>query len=117
MWQRRRENMQGILTDDNGAYVKAAIIKMIKITGSITESEEDAEDKMSTYAETDEQGRFTILGIDPDEEYAVEIHIPKKDPEPAEPLLNQIETMNRCSRFDMGFDPKEKPYLLSNNLW
>ena len=109
--------MQGILRDDNGAYVEAAIIKMIKISGSDIESEEDAEDKVITYTETDEQGRFTILGIDPDAEYEVEIHIPKADPEPAEPLLSQIEIINTCSRFDMDFDPKEKPYLIKNNLW
>lgn len=70
--------MQGIVTDEKGGYVKAAIIKLIKKKDLTDEIEEGA----VTYAETDEEGRFVIQELNPDEKYIIEIHV--ESPEPAE---------------------------------
>jgi len=63
--------MQGIVTDENGAYVKAAIVKLFK-EGDLT-GEAGAE--AVTYAVTDERGRFVIQELNPDEKYMIEIHV------------------------------------------
>lgn len=62
--------MQGIVTDENGAYVKAAIVKLYKVKAADEESGAEA----ATYAETDEDGNFIIQDLNPDEKYIIEIH-------------------------------------------
>lgn len=63
--------MQGIVTDENGAYVKAAIVKLFK-EGDLTG---EAGTEAVTYAVTDERGRFVIQELNPDEKYMIEIHL------------------------------------------
>ncbi len=95
--------MQGIVKDDKGAYVKSAIVRLLKISDAVGESEEEA----VTYAETDEDGKFVIGDLGPDERYIIEVHIeipepvvkkdepveidePEPEPEPeAEPELEE----------------------------
>lgn len=89
--------MHGVVTDDKGAYVKAAIVKLIKIQDSNEESEPEA----VTYAETDEEGRFLFQELNSDEKYFIEIYVePEKNVEPEkevesikieEPESNNIE--------------------------
>ncbi|HYE67222.1 MAG TPA: hypothetical protein VEA58_01345 [Anaerovoracaceae bacterium] len=67
--------MQGVVTDDKGAYVKAAIVKLIKIRDSNEESEPEA----VTYAETDEEGRFLFQEINSDEKYFIEIYVDRSE--------------------------------------
>ena len=67
--------MQGVVTDDKGAYVKAAIVKLIKIRDSNEESEPEA----VTYAETDEEGRFLFQELNSDEKYFIEIYVDRSD--------------------------------------
>lgn len=75
--------MQGIVTDENGAYVKAAIVKLFKEGDLAGETGAEA----VTYAVTDERGRFVIQELNPDEKYMIEIHVESprqaeaKDPE------------------------------------
>lgn len=70
--------MQGIVIDERDAYVKAAIVKLFKEKDSTDENEKQT----VTYAETDEEGRFVIQELNPDEKYIIEIHV--KSPKPAE---------------------------------
>lgn len=69
--------MQGIVKDDKGAYVKSAIVRLLKISDAVGESNEEA----VTYAETDEEGRFVIGDLNPEDRYIIEVHI--EIPEPA----------------------------------
>jgi hypothetical protein len=73
----RRDTMQGIVKDDKGAYVKSAIVRLLKIRDEVGESDEEA----VTYAETDEDGKFVISDLGPDERYIIEIHIEIPEPE------------------------------------
>ena len=85
--------MQGVVTDDKGAYVKAAIVKLIKILDSNEESEPEA----VTYAETDEEGRFIFQELNSDEKYIIEIYVDrsessdKKDEEETKKEIVKIE--------------------------
>jgi len=72
--------MQGIVIDDNGAYVKAAIIKITKSNDPAGKPEAEA----VTYAETDEEGVFEIGDIDPGAKYIIEIHVKKPIPDSAD---------------------------------
>lgn len=162
--------MQGIVKDDKGAYVKSAIVRLLKISDTVGESEEEA----VTYAETDEGGRFVIGDLGPDERYIIEVHIeipepavkiaepdeiyepesedepeledemePEDEPEPEEreeepdkesesefeggiidsrnfgSTVEETIKMNLSvnSLYNIGFDPKGKPYLTKNNMW
>lgn len=67
--------MQGVVTDDKGAYVKAAIVKLIKIRDSNEEPELEA----VTYAETDEEGRFLFEELNSDEKYFIEIYVDRSE--------------------------------------
>lgn len=74
--------MQGIVTDENGAYVKAAIVKVYKFK----DTDDEADSTAVTYAETNEEGDFIIRELDPDEKYMIEVHVgapePKAEAEP-----------------------------------
>jgi hypothetical protein len=142
--------MQGIVKDDKGAYVKSAIVRLLKISDTAGESGEEA----VTYAETDEDGKFVISDLGPDERYIIEIHIeipetkavsaePEPDDEPGpvdeteteadddEPEAEIVDSLNYSSTvgetikmnlsvdslYNIGFDPKDKPYLTKNNTW
>ena len=70
--------MRGIVTDEKGAYVKAAIVTLFKEAESAGETEEEA----VTYDETDEKGRFLIQDLNPDDKYIIEVYV--RRPEPAE---------------------------------
>lgn len=61
--------MLGVVTDQEGGYVKAAVIKMFK------EQDEDSELQAVTYAMTDENGRFAVQNLDPDEKYVIEVYL------------------------------------------
>ncbi|HVI40380.1 MAG TPA: hypothetical protein VM577_06945, partial [Anaerovoracaceae bacterium] len=67
--------MQGVVIDDKGVYVKAAIVKLFKTQDSEDESDSEA----ITYALTDDDGRFVIHYLNPDEKYAIEIHVDNSD--------------------------------------
>jgi hypothetical protein len=161
--------MQGFVKDDKGAYVKSAIVRLLKISDAVGESKEEA----VTYAETDEEGRFVIGELDPEERYIIEVHIeipeppareaePEDEPEPEDEAEQEDESedeaeqeygtevydepeqetereladgiidslnfgstivetikVNLCvnSLYNIGFDPKDKPYLTKNNTW
>lgn len=152
--------MQGIVKDDKGAYVKSAIVRLLKISDAVGESGEEA----VTYAETDEDGKFVIGDLGPDERYIIEVHIEipepalkiaepeeiyepepedEEEPEPEEPeeepdrenesefaggiidsrtfgsTVDETIKMNLSvnSLYNIGFDPKDKPYLTKNNMW
>lgn len=83
------------MTDEKGAYVKAAIVRLLKAkddgAGSVT----------VTYAETDEEGRFVIQELAQNEKYIVEIRMAPEsevkeaataetEAEPAEPALAAV---------------------------
>ena len=67
--------MQGIVTDEKGAYVKAAIVRLIIAKDSDDESGAVA----VTYAETDEEGKFVIQDLNPDEKYIIEVLVESAD--------------------------------------
>jgi len=85
--------MQGVVTDSKGAYVKAAIVRLLKA------GDEGSGDVSVTYAETDEEGRFVIRDLDPDEKYIIEIDV--KLPEPA---LKNVEEAEDTKKPDEGTD-------------
>ena len=61
--------MQGIVTDEKGAYVKAAIVRLI-----IAKDSEDGSGAVAvTYVETNEEGKFVIQDLNPDEKYIIEV--------------------------------------------
>ena len=66
--------MQGIVTDVEGRYVKAAIVKLYKAQ----DSSMDSEIEQITYALTDDEGNFMIQDMDPDEKYIIEVHLENK---------------------------------------
>lgn len=68
--------MQGFVKDEKGAYVKSAIVRLLKINDTAGESKEEA----VTYAETDEEGRFVIGELNPEERYIIEVHIEIPEP-------------------------------------
>ncbi len=68
--------MQGIVTDEKGAYVKAVIVKLYREKAPTEETETEA----VTYAETDEKGRFIIQDLNPDEKYMIEIYTEIPEP-------------------------------------
>jgi len=126
--------MQGVVTDDKGAYVKAAIVKLIKVRDSNEESEPEA----VTYAETDEEGRFVFRELNSDEKYFIEICVDKKAEleEPGEDdlsgdnsIIDSLATNNMiddtirgsisiCNlNYLSGLNLKDKPYLTKSNLW
>lgn len=63
--------MLGVITDEEGRYVKAAILKMYQEKDTF----EDSEIQTITYALTDEQGKFVVQNLDPDEKYVIEIYV------------------------------------------
>lgn len=63
--------MQGIVIDEKSGTIEAAIVKIIKTQ----KSEEGNDEEAVTYARTDENGRFFIKEMDPEEEYIIEIHL------------------------------------------
>lgn len=68
--------MQGHVTDVKGTAVKAAIVKLYKKSRDGDRLDPaDGEEEAVTYAETDEEGRFLIQDLDPEEKYYIEIHI------------------------------------------
>ena len=73
--------MQGHITDEKGEYVKAAIVRLYKKCGDAEGQESNGETSVITYAETDEEGRFLIRDLDPEEIYFIEIHIDHSDAE------------------------------------
>lgn len=99
--------MQGIVKDDNGAYVKSAIVRLLKISDTIGESDEEA----VTYAETDEDGKFVISDLGPDERYIIEVHI--EIPETAvgntEPEQYDEQETNDEPEIDDEPEPDEEP--------
>jgi hypothetical protein len=76
--------MQGHITDEKGEYVKAAIFRLYKKCGNVEGQEPIDETGVITYAETDEEGRFLIRDLDPEEIYYIEIHIDHSSAESAE---------------------------------
>lgn len=99
--------MQGVVTDDKGAYVKAAIVKLIKILDSDEESEPEA----VTYAETDEEGRFIFQELNSNEKYIIEIYVDrpessdKKDEEETKKEFVKIEEPeSNCETENEGSD-------------
>lgn len=139
--------MKGVVTDENGEYVKAAVIKLFKIQDLSDEqdSDDDSETEAVTYAETDEEGRFVIRDLNPNEKYFIEIHVAlpeksggKEAPDPideaddAEEEISIIDSLesfsviddmlrgsisSRCSCNISGYDYEEKSYLKKSNLW
>jgi len=67
--------MRGVIIDEKGGTIEAAIVKIIKAQ----KSEERNEEEEVTYGRADESGRFIIRDLDPEEEYIIEIHIEKQD--------------------------------------
>ena len=63
--------MLGVITDEEGKYVKAAILKMYQEKDTF----EDSAIQTITYALTDEQGKFVVQNLDPDEKYVIEIYV------------------------------------------
>jgi hypothetical protein len=77
--------MQGFVTENKGAYVKAAIIKFTKIS-DMTDVQESGDEingdenkECVTYAETDEEGRFVIRNLNPEDRYVIEIFVEPKE--------------------------------------
>lgn len=99
--------MQGIVKDDKGAYVKSAIVRLLKISDAVGESDEEA----VTYAETDEDGKFVISDLGPNERYIIEIHI--EIPEPAvveaEPEPVYVPEQDDESEFEDEPEPEDEP--------
>lgn len=71
--------MQGILIDENGTYVNAAIVKLTKIKEFDEEADGGSEEDIVTYGKTDEAGRFTVENIDPVAEYIIEVQVAKPE--------------------------------------
>ena len=67
--------MQGVVTDEKGTKVKAAIVVLLKVK----EPEDVTEAETATYIETDEEGRFIIQDINPDDKYFIEIHVERSE--------------------------------------
>ena len=71
--------MQGVLINEKGGYVKAALVKVFKIK-DLPEDSEDKEEEV-TYTLTDESGRFVIRELDPEGNYTFEILTARTDQE------------------------------------
>jgi len=69
--------MQGVVIDEKGGTIEAAIVKIIKAQ----KSEKGIADETVTYTRTDENGRFLISDLDTNEEYIIEIHLEKPESE------------------------------------
>lgn len=69
--------MQGIIRDDKGDYVKSAIVRLLKISDAVSDSDEEA----VKYAETDEDGKFVISDLEQGERYIIEVHVEVPEPE------------------------------------
>lgn len=67
--------MQGLVTE-NGRYVKAAIIKFYEIQDS---DADNFDTETVTYAETDDEGRFVLLDLDPEASYRIEIFVERQE--------------------------------------
>ncbi|MEL7658422.1 MAG: hypothetical protein AAGU75_21230, partial [Bacillota bacterium] len=65
--------MQGVVIDEERKYVKAAVVKVFRMQDLSDDS--DTEVKAITYTWTDQNGRFVIRDLDPDEDYTIEIHV------------------------------------------
>ena len=92
--------MQGVVIDEKGGAVEAVIIRIIKAQ----ESEEVNEAEAVTYTKTDENGRFFIRNLEPEEEYIIEIH------------LNE-SGHNGANLIKPNHDLRNKLYQISNNTW
>lgn len=67
--------MQGIVTDEKGSKVKAAIVVLLKVK----DPDDESDTEIATYAETDEEGRFMIQDLNQDDKYFIEIHVDHSD--------------------------------------
>ncbi len=67
--------MEGIVTDEKGTKVKAAIVVLLKVK----EPEDISDAETATYIETDEEGRFMIQDLNPDDKYFIEIHVERSE--------------------------------------
>lgn len=74
--------MQGVINDEKGSYVNAAIIRLIKFQDHTDREDQTDEAEAVTYAETDEKGRFVIQDLNPEEKYIIEILLEKSDSNP-----------------------------------
>lgn len=110
--------MQGVVRDEKDRYVKAAIVKLFKVNDSSDDSDAEA----ITYTKTDDNGRFIIQDLNPEEKYIIEIHI--EDPV-SEPLKNDFNDENHGIKSNnedshgikSNYEIKNKPYLSHNNTW
>lgn len=139
--------MHGVLTEEEKAYVKAAIVKFIKVKALTDEQEvgEEAaletETETVTYAKTDDEGNFVIQDLDPNERYRIEIYVKPKEvekeaPEIREESLEEVAkpvdildsltsgqtrdtTIENISLKNLNkmSDLVKRPYLQKNNLW
>lgn len=116
--------MQGIVTDEKGTKVKAAIVALLKVKGPDDES--DAE--IATYTETDEEGRFMIQDLNPDDKYYIEIHVehakigekieePVVEPESADELDPDDENFIIDSLYSNRTDESKSRNICVNNLY
>ncbi|MDD3168011.1 MAG: carboxypeptidase-like regulatory domain-containing protein [Eubacteriales bacterium] len=124
--------MQGIVTDEKGTKVKAAIVVLTKVK----DPDDESDTEVATYAETDEEGRFMIQDLNPDDKYLIEIHVEhseidiKKDEALEDHCI--IDSLKNNSRTDdakrrticinnLYFisdpDRKDKLYLMQNHFW
>ncbi|MDD4565546.1 MAG: carboxypeptidase-like regulatory domain-containing protein [Eubacteriales bacterium] len=91
--------MQGVVIDEKGGAVEAVIIRIIKAQES-----EEVNAEAVTYTKTDENGRFFIRNLEPEEEYIIEIH------------LNE-SGHNGANLIKPNHDLRNKLYQISNNTW
>jgi hypothetical protein len=77
--------MQGIVKDGNGGYVKAAIVSFRRLT--VNTDPEDISKEEAIYAQTDDEGNFTVENLDPEGKYMIEVRIEE----------TKLETENKMS--------------------
>lgn len=106
--------MQGIVTDEKGAYVKAAIVALFRETETSGETEEGA----VTYDETDEKGRFLIQELNPDDKYIIEVFVPRPEPaiKAAEVQWAEKEP-EQTVKFDAEEDYEPEPATAAEPVW
>ncbi len=102
--------MQGIVVDEEGGTVKAAIVKLYKTQ----ESSCDTEMETITYTSTDENGNFVIQDLDPDEKYVIEIHVEdltaKKKEDESVPLIAESKIEDRINEEQWEDCIDEEPF-------
>lgn len=114
--------MQGVILNEKGEFVKAAIVNIKKAR----ESEGGNEQDIYTYTRSDESGKFFIQDLDPAEEYIIEIHLEDSNSDtetgyPAEVQKKEDIIMNTESANVMYIKPnhdiRDKLYQIRNNTW